>query len=131
MPVSLDRKQVDLGGLIKRLLIMHPFSKLSEADKMVAAGLLGGAMNEAIRLSQGPMTPDEIKHALENPTAVMFCRPRVEYDAEPVSLSDILHARPRRCFTCGETIDEVTLANGQMVTLDKDRVRHKLRCEKP
>jgi hypothetical protein len=126
---------VDLGSIIKRLLILSPLCNLSEDDKMIVAGQIGMAMNEAISRAQGPMSADEIRHALANPDAVMVSNMgrtlRPHFDPEPVPLGDIIHARARPCFTCGEMIDEATLINGQMVTLDRDRVRHKLRCKKP
>lgn len=123
--ITQDRRQPDLGGLIKRLLLMSPFNKLSEDDKMIAAGLLGGAMNEAIRLSQAPYSAADV---LNSPDAYAagWCG---SVSPEPVSLSDILYAQARPCFACGQMIDEATLMDGQIVTLDRDRVRHKLRCK--
>lgn len=53
----------NLGGLIQRLLIMSPLNKLSEGDKLILAGQLAGAMQEAIRLSQGMPTKTEIAEA--------------------------------------------------------------------
>jgi hypothetical protein len=71
---------VQMGPIIKRLLLMHPLNTLSEDDQMIVAGQLGGAMQEVLRLAQGPMTEDEIKHALNNPDFVMVSRANPKHE---------------------------------------------------